>query len=212
MIFNDHSKLIGQHAFLGASKYSWLNYNEETLVLRYLQQNAATIGTVLHSLAHDCITNKIKLSKSADKHLIMLTLAKEGLLNSAIDIDNILNTLVPFVNDSIGFRMSSEQVLYYSDNCFGTTDAIAFNYNILRINDYKSGTIPAHIEQLMIYAALFCLEYKIKPESIERTELRIYQSSEVLLHTPTPEDISFVMDRITEADKIVESINTKGVH
>ena len=31
---------------------------------------------------------------------------------------------------------------------------------ILRIHDYKSGITPAKMDQLMIYAALFCLEYK----------------------------------------------------
>ena len=28
MIFNNHSNLEGQHAFLGASKYHWINYDE----------------------------------------------------------------------------------------------------------------------------------------------------------------------------------------
>ena len=211
MIFNKHSDLEGQHAFLGASKYHWLNYSEETLKLRYLQQNVTLAGTVLHNLAHECIKNKIKLSKSQDKHMVMLELAKYGLLNSSIDIDSILTTLAPFVNDAIGFRMSSEQVLYYSENCFGTADAISFNYNTLRIHDYKSGSIPAHMEQLLIYAALFCLEYKIKPETIEKIELRIYQGAEIVYHNPTAEDISAVMDRIIDSDRIIETIKSKGV-
>ena len=33
MIWNDHSRDVpeGSHAFLGASKYSWLNYTEDKL-------------------------------------------------------------------------------------------------------------------------------------------------------------------------------------
>ena len=31
MIWNDHSKLEGKHAFLSASKYSWVNYDENKL-------------------------------------------------------------------------------------------------------------------------------------------------------------------------------------
>lgn len=29
MIFNKHSALEGQHAFLGASKYHWINYDDD---------------------------------------------------------------------------------------------------------------------------------------------------------------------------------------
>ena len=29
MNFNNHSNLEGQHAFLGASKYHWINYGED---------------------------------------------------------------------------------------------------------------------------------------------------------------------------------------
>ena len=31
MKWNDHSRISGLHAFLGASKYHWINYNEEKL-------------------------------------------------------------------------------------------------------------------------------------------------------------------------------------
>ena len=85
-------------------------------------------------------------------------------------------TLNMYVNDAIGFKMTPEQILYYSDNCFGTADAILFRNNFLRIHDLKTGKIPAHMEQLEIYAALFCLEYKVKPADIEM-ELRIYQGT-----------------------------------
>ena len=31
MNWNDHSKLVGLHAFLGASKYHWINYDAARL-------------------------------------------------------------------------------------------------------------------------------------------------------------------------------------
>ena len=96
--------------------------------------------------------------------------------------------------------METEQVLYYSENAFGTADAISFKDNILRIHDYKSGIAPVHMDQLYIYAALFCLEYVVKPEKIQ-IELRIYQSGEVLVDKPDPATIRAIMDKIVEADR-----------
>ena len=61
------------------------------------------------------------------------------------------------------------------------------------------------MEQLEIYAALFCLEYKIKPGDIDM-ELRLYQSDEVLYHKPTVEDIAPIMDKIITFDKIINRI------
>ena len=110
-----------------------------------------------------------------------------------------------YVNDAIGFKMTPEQVLFYSENCFGTTDAISFRNNFLRIHDLKTGVTPAHMEQLMIYAALFCLEYRIKPSEID-IELRIYQSDEIIVFNPTAEDIVPIMDRVVTSDKIISKI------
>lgn len=211
MIFNTHSNLAGQHAFLGASKFHWLNYDEETLIQRYKQQYATQIGVILHGLASDCIKNHIKLSKNSDRHLILVELTRNGIPTDFIDINMILETLVPFVNDAIAFKMTSEQILYYSDNCFGTTDAIAFRNKVLRIHDYKSGNLPAHMEQLLIYAGLFCLEYKIKPYDIEETELRIYQNGEILYHKPEAPELIDITNRIVESDKIVTNVYSKVV-
>ena len=101
--------------------------------------------------------------------------------------------------------MSTEVVLYYSDFFFGTADAICFRNNKLRIHDLKTGITPVHIEQLEIYAALFCLEYKIRPSDIE-IELRIYQNDEILYHNPEPEDILEIMDKIVHLNKVLEHI------
>ena len=87
----------------------------------------------------------------------------------------------------------------------GTADAIAFRNNFLRIHDLKTGRRPVHIEQLEIYAALFCLEYRVKPSDI-RMELRIYQNDEILVHEPTAEDISQIMNKIVHSDKLLLEI------
>ena len=180
MNFNKHYSLEGKHAFLGASKFHWINYDEEKLAERYLTQQAAAKGTILHDFAAQCIKLGQKLPKSQ-------------------------KTLNMYVNDAIGFKMHPEQVLYYSDNCFGTADALIFRNNMLRIHDLKTGTSRAHMEQLEIYAALFCLEYKKRPSDIEM-ELRIYQNNEIYIHNPTTEDIVPIMDKIITFDKIIERL------
>ena len=201
MIFNQHSDLEGRHAFLSPSKYSWLNYDQDKLEEAYKRQYATQIGTLLHDLAHRCIVNKIRLNKS-DRHLVLLNLLENGIPQGLINTNDILSTLVPFVNDALGFQMDSEVVLYYSDNAFGTTDAIAFKNNILRIHDYKSGITSVHMDQLYVYAALFCLEYIVKPESI-KIELRIYQSGEVIYDEPDPEVIRAIMNKIVDSDRFL---------
>ena len=87
----------------------------------------------------------------------------------------------------------------------GTADAISFRNNFLRIHDLKTGTRPVHIEQLEIYAALFCLEYKVKPADI-KIELRIYQNDEILVHEPEAEEIIVIMNKIIHLNKILEDI------
>ena len=81
---------------------------------------------------------------------------------------------------------------------------------MLRIHDLKTGVTPAHMEQLEIYAALFCLEYKMKPENIDM-ELRLYQNNEVLVHVPHPEDIRIIMERIIEFDNLINKIRSEEV-
>lgn len=180
MNFNEHLNLEGKHAYLGASKYSWLNYSEDKLRDSYIRSIAARKGTMLHEFAATCIRLGQKLPRN-DK------------------------TLNKYVNDAIGYKMSPEKILYYSNNCFGTADAISFRNGLLRIHDLKTGVIPAHIEQLLIYASLFCLEYKLKPMDINM-ELRIYQNDEVIYHIPEADEIVPIMDKILTFDKIINNI------
>ena len=172
--------LEGKHAFLGASKYHWINYDADKVADSYSRFLAVQKGTELHDFAAQCIKLGQKLPRSK-------------------------KTLNMYVNDAIGFKMTPEQVLYYSENCFGTADSISFRNGLLRIHDLKTGETPAHMEQLMIYAALFCLEYKVKPSEIDM-ELRIYQSDNVFYHNPTAEDIVPIIDKIISFDKIIANI------
>lgn len=185
MIFNKHSKLEGQHAFLGASRYHWINYDEAKLEESYSKFLAIKKGTELHEFAAQCIRLGQKLPKSK-------------------------KTLNLYVNDAIGYKMVPEQPLYYSENCFGTADAIVYRNGMLRIHDLKTGNTPTHMEQLEVYAALFCLEYKMKPGDMDM-ELRIYQNNEILYHQPTAEDIAPIMDKIVTFDKIIDRVKGQEV-
>ena len=202
MIFNKHSELEGNHAILSPSGYSWLNYkNEEQFFKRFKASYMQAIGTSIHGLAKELIENKIRLNKN-DKKIVTLHLIEDGIPRSIIEPEDWYDTLVAYVNDAIGFRMTPEVPLLYSPNAFGTTDAIAFRENVLRIHDLKTGVTPAKMDQLILYAAYFCLEYKVKPKEIE-THLRIYQSKEVLVLDPDPQDILDAMDQTILADKVI---------
>ena len=180
MNFAKHYNLKNQHAFLGASNYHWINYSEDKIADMYYSQIAKEQGTRLHFLASELIELGIKLPDNG-------------------------NTLNMYVNDAIGYKMNTEQILYYSNNCFGTADSICFRNNFLRIHDLKTGKLPVHMEQLLVYAALFCLEYKVKPSDID-IECRIYQNNEVLVMNPTAEDIVPIIDKIIHLDKILEKL------
>ena len=175
-----HLNLVGKHALLGASKYHWIRYSDEKIAEAYKKFRDVQRGTELHELASRLIKMNIKLPDEA-------------------------KTLNMFVNDAIGFHMQSEQILLYSENCFGTADAISFRDNVLRIHDLKTGETKTHMEQLMIYAALFCHEYKKKPGEIQII-LRIYQNDEIIELEPDVDDIAHIMDRIVKADKIISSL------
>lgn len=185
MIFQKHLKLEGLHAPFSPSQPSWLRYDDDKALEVYSNRKAAEMGTRLHAWAKETIDLGIKQPRSK-------------------------KTIYAYVNDAIGFKMDTEVVLYYSDRFFGTADSISFRNGILRIHDLKTGRTPVHMEQLMIYAALFCLEYKIKPGEIDM-ELRIYQNDEILYHNPTAEDILPIMDKIVHLNKLLEKAEYEEV-
>lgn len=184
MHFNTHSALAGQHAFLSASNYHWINYDADKLTDRWINAQAARRGSELHAFAHEAIRLGIKLPRST-------------------------KTLNTYVNDAIGFRMATEQVLFYSLNCYGTADSVAYARNLLRVHDLKTGVIPGSMHQLEIYAALFCLEYAVKPGEIE-IELRMYQNDEIEIVHPTVDVIAHLMSKIVVFDQHIENLKMGG--
>ena len=183
MIFAKHLNLEGLHAPFSPSQSNWLRYDDDKALEVYSNKKAAEMGTRLHQWAKDTIDLQIKQPRSK-------------------------KTIYAYVNDAIGFKMNTEVVLYYSDRFFGTADSISFRNGVLRIHDLKTGKTPVHMEQLEIYAALFCLEYKIKPGEIEM-ELRIYQNDEIIYFNPTAEDILPIMDKIVHLDKLLDRIDSE---
>ena len=184
MNFVKHSNLEGLHAPFSASQSAWLRYDTEKALTVYDNMRAKERGTMLHDWAKRTIDLGIKQPRSN-------------------------KTLYAYVNDAIGFKMSTEVVLYYSPYFFGTADAISFRNNKLRIHDLKTGK-SGHMEQLEVYAALFCLEYKIKPGDIQM-ELRLYKDNEVIVHEPTAEDILPIMDKIMSLNKALENFDDREV-
>ncbi len=185
MNFNKHSILEGLHAPFSPSQSSWLRYDDDKCIAADEKKSAAEMGTKYHEWAKDTIDLGIKQPRSK-------------------------KTLYAYVNDAIGFKMDTEVILWYSDRFFGTTDAISFRNNFLRIHDLKTGQGKTSMEQLLVYAALFCLEYRIKPKELTGAELRIYQNDEAVVHEPTAEEIIWHMDRIVHIDALLEKRKRQG--
>lgn len=184
MNFNNHLDVKDKHAFLSPSNYHWLNYDAEKLETVYRNSKAKEHGTFLHAFAAMAIQQRIKLA-------------------------NIKKALNMFVNDAIGFKMTPEQILYYSPNVFGTADAIKFSDGLLRIHDLKTGHTKVSFKQLDVYAALFCLEYGVDPSKIEIEE-RLYQGNRYEVNLPNPLWIQEIMDKIIELDDVLENIKSNG--
>lgn len=220
MNFNKHSEIKGLHATFSPSQSSWLRYDEEKIAERKRNQYRNSLGTELHEFAAMqiklCIkqTSTKSISNGITNYIFQKYYQKE--IDDASDFAKTLisnlqylskevyETVKEYINDCIGFRMNPEQPLFYSEDFFGTADTISFRNNQLKIFDLKTGDVPAHIDQLMIYAALFCLEYKTKPSDIDEIELRIYQNNEILYHNPTIDEIVPIMDKIITFDKILK--------
>lgn len=213
MNFEKHSDLAGTHAFLSPSNNAWTNYDEEKLVQRYLSAEAVKRGTLLHEFACQAILLHRQQPRTKD-------------------------SLCLYVNDALGYGMTPEQPLFYSFNCYGTADAICYKKNILRIHDLKTGDIEAHMKQLYIYAALFCLEYgrfademrkkgmndidiaakfgirpnetHFEPEQMDDIVLRIYQFDGFREEHPNPMDIRELMNIIVADDRILKNLKAEG--
>lgn len=179
--FKTHSDLKGLHALFSGSKPSWINYDDEKCYQAWVNSKKAKEGTRLHALAEELIRLNIKLPKTRE-------------------------TLNQYVNDCIGFHMQPEQTLKFSDNFFGTADAICYRNDTLRIFDLKTGVGRVNPNQLCVYAALFFLEYKKDPYKT-KMELRIYQNNDVAVYEPDPKFIEDIMEKIRHFDSLIEDWN-----
>ena len=204
MNWNKHKNLEGCHALLSASKSDWLEKDDDELISSICNSYSPTIGTMLHKYAADRIFYRERMKKS-DLGGVKFDLLRNGIPEYAIDLRSIFPTLMSYVNDAIGYQMDAEILLYFSDNCFGTADAIQVDGDVLRIHDLKTGTRPAKMRQLMVYASLFFLEYGAKPE-LMKTELRIYQNEEILTYTPESEELRDIMKKIISKDRVVTKL------
>lgn len=182
--FNLHSNLAGKHALLSPSDYHWINYDEDKLDRVYHTKAAAARGTRLHALAQQLIQEQLKLPDNGQ-------------------------TLSQYVNDAIGFFMTPEPTFFYSFNCYGHPDCAGFRNNKLRVHDLKTGLTEASMSQLKVYAALYCLEYNVKPNQVE-IELRIYQNDEVRVEVPDPHDIFYIMSKIIAFDARINELRLGG--
>ena len=187
MRFNEHTRLTGLHAFLSASSPHWVNYEEEKLVRVFHERMTAKRGSELHAFAKEAIRLKIW------------------------QIDNG-QTLNSYINDGIGFRMTPEVTLSATPNCFGTADTISFDEktNLLRVHDLKNGVHEASMEQLRLYAAMFCIEYGYRPSEIQ-TKLRIYQNDAIKEEEPTQHDLNWLISRIRTSDAILEECKKEAM-
>lgn len=226
MNFNTHLELVGKHSKLSPSNNSWVNYDADMLIQRQISEIRKFIGTELHSFA----SGNIKAYESYDEENLedvrkgfrnyvrgrypldqdkTSTLAFMFLDNMRYVPEESWLSVAQFINDGCQYKMNSEQPLWYSDNAFGTTDAISFYRNKLRIHDLKTGDTPAKLMQLNIYAALFCLEYHKQPDQI-KIELAIYQFGNVTKESPDPKDIRDLMDLIVEDDRVLNLMSLDG--
>lgn len=203
MIWKDYSHLKNTHAFCGASKYAWRNYTIEKLIQAKESSYAAAIGTKLHEYAADNITEHFKIQKNDKRGVYRYLTVQNKFPANAVDIDRLFPNLMNYVNDTIGFRLDPEVLLYYSPDFYGTADAISWSdkEGILRISDLKTGTTPASFVQLENYAAFFCLDYKVKPSQIKKIEFRIYQNEDILYAEPSSEILFPIIDQIVEFNK-----------
>ena len=184
MNFNRHFELKDKHAILSPSKPYWLGYSPEQIRNYILSQKAAARGVRLHDLAARLIDEGLKLRGSTQ-------------------------TLVSYVNDAIGYGMTPEVGLKYTDNCFGHADAIEFSHGVLRIHDLKTGTGPVHMEQLEIYAALFLLEYErvlgVNPLNT-KVNLRIYQNDDIQEYSPDKDRMEEVIYAVKTQEAAVQDV------
>lgn len=220
MIWNKHSKLRGTHATFSPSQTSYSSL-KENLQVRFINKNRASVGTEIHEVAFYKIMRMHKVS--AIKELIydideyifrkyyraeddyLPPFAARMLKTLSYIPKEVFESVKLYINDAISYKMNPEVILYYNNDIYGCADCISFSNNLLRIHDLKTGSVTAnHFEQLINYAALFCLEENLDPSRFS-TEVRIYKSGEVMVCELAAEDIKQVMKDIVDVGKQIEA-------
>lgn len=231
MNFNKHLELTNKHALFSPSQPSWLNYDNDAIDGRIDSRFRKDLGTLIHEFASTSIILRHTFETIEDvicgvetyiyqkflnqdsSSLYFGSLTKHGqelLMSLNIIPVETWDTVKAYINDGSNFNMVSEQPLIYSERIFGTADAIKFDDHQLKIMDLKTGSLPVHPEQLMTYAALFCLEYKQDPKKIE-IELRIYQNGNVNIFNPEPAEISAIMKQIALVERRFKRISKNTI-
>lgn len=217
MQLNEHSELRGKHSIYSPSQPSFFNYDPEDFVFRLLSKYRSDLGTAIHDWAatkiERChkITSTKEMIKSIDEFIFTKYKDKNGYLTKdgfrvlkclqliLADTPEVFETVRSYVNDAIGYKMYPEVILKFTDDFFGTADALIFSDDLLRIHDLKTGSGPVHIEQLFGYAALYCIEYHVDPLKIDY-EFRIYQNNDILTATPDGGMVKPFVDRYLAFD------------
>jgi len=213
MSLDSSSNLTG-HAIFSPSQSSWLRYDISKMIDKIHTYYRVILGTEIHEFAADQISlgQKLATPKSVKENLQTFIFRKykgndnkitpfgEKIIDELSYLPKVVfSTTRVYIQDCVGFKMDPEQELRYSNLFWGTSDCVSFRDGYLRIHDLKTGAVPAHMEQLQVYAALYCLMHDVKVNDIS-IELRIYQNNEVICDTPTAETIGSIMNFMVKRD------------
>lgn len=201
------------HAPFSPSQPVWLNYTDEELINSFKNKHRSELGTEIHEWSSIRIKLGARVPSAGEalkdlQYHISVKYSRAGdykdILLKGLDYlpQEVWQTAKLFVNDCIGFRMESEKRVGYSDLFWGTADAIKHSNNSVKVFDLKTGSKPAKPEQLLVYAALYCLMENVNPLKTD-FEIRIYQNNDIFIDNPESSVIREIMDIIVKKDKVL---------
>lgn len=213
---------LQQHALFSPSQPAWLNDSDEEFIKKLKNKYRSSLGTEIHDwcagqikLGHkqnslreiyrDVETHIFSKYSYVDSKTMETRLGYYGstLLHFMKYLpEETFGTIKTYVNDCVAAKMDTEVRIEFSENFFGTADAIRFDDKTLKVFDLKTGVMPAKIEQPIIYACLYLLSNRIDPKQVP-VEVRIYQNNDILQATPGPEDLIPIMNKIIHFDNIM---------
>ena len=215
------STLSSEHALFSPSQPAWLGYDDDEYIRKLVSKYRKAIGTEIHEwvsgqivLGHKA-TSLREIYKDIETHIFeknSFTDSKTGeritsnfgrtlLFFMKYVPEETFGTIKSYINDCIAFKMETEVRVEFSENFFGTADAIRFDGKNLKVFDLKTGATPGKIEQPIIYACLYLLKYHIAVESVS-VEARIYQNNDILGATPDTSELIPIMNKIIHLDNL----------